>query len=156
MTEIETTQKKNEYQFPVNEYNEYAAPVNEYDKYGAPVNEQDEKQDPVYEYDEYVLTEEDIILKEFNTRYSKKGANVAIALVVAAFSTGTIIMSQKWVPYEPTTTTTTTTTTTITTTTTSTTTNTTTSTMTLPESDPDQVRYSLSKILCQQILEVKT
>ena len=138
MTETETTQKKNEYQFPVNEYTEYAAPVNEYEKYGAPVNEQDEKPDLVNEYEEYILTEEDIILKELNTRYNTKGAYVALALVTAALTTGIIIMSQRWVPHEPTTTTTTTTTTA----TTSTTTTTTTSTMTLPESDSDQVRDS--------------
>ena len=71
MTETETTKKKNEYQYPVNEYDEYDTPVNEYDKYGAFVNEQ-EKRDSDYVYDEYVLTEEDIILKELNTRYKLK------------------------------------------------------------------------------------
>ena len=55
MTDTETTKKKTEYQYPVNEYNEYneprsKAPGQEYDKYGA----------PEYEYDEYELTEEDI------------------------------------------------------------------------------------------------
>ena len=132
MTETETSKKETEYQYPVNECNEYddpetEAPVQEYDKYGA----------PEYQYDKYELTEEDIILKELNTRYSKKGAYVALALVAAAFTTGTIIMSQKWVPQEITTTTSTTTTTAITTTST-----------TLPERDPDQVRDSKSiKIL---------
>ena len=124
MTETETTEKKNVYHYPVNEYDEYEASV----------NEQDEKRDSVYVYDEYVLTEEDIILQELNTRYKLKGAYVALALVTAAFATGTIIMSQKWVPHERTTTTTTTVTTTTTTTTTLTT--------TLPESNPDQVRDS--------------
>ena len=74
MTETKTTKKKTEYQYPVNEYNEYnksrSEPTGqEYDKYGA----------PEYEYDEYELTVEDIILKELNSRYSKKGACVVLA-----------------------------------------------------------------------------
>ena len=99
MTETGTSKKETEYQYPVNEYNEYEAP--EYEKYGAAVSGLDEKPAPEYEYDEYELTEEDVILKELNMRYSKKGAYLALALVATAFTTGTIIMSQKWVPHKP-------------------------------------------------------
>ena len=139
MTQTETTDKKNVYHYPVNEYDEYGVSVNEQDGKRDSVNvydEYDKKRDSEYVYDEYVLTEEDIILQELNTRYKLKGAYVALALVTAAFSTGTIIMSQKWAPPERTSTTTTTVTTSMTTTTT------TTLTTTLPESNPDQVRDS--------------
>ena len=126
MTEIETSKKKDDYpvyQYPVSID---GSSVNEYDKY-----DDSEKRAPVYDYDQYELTKEDIILRELNAKYSKKGAYLVLALLAMGFSTTMIVMSQKWVPIEPTTTTTNTTTTTTTTTTTSST--------TLPPVDPDQV-----------------
>ena len=79
------------------------------------------------EYDQYERTEEDDILWDMNTKYSKKGAYVALGLVTAGFSIAAIIMSQKWVPYRP-----------IIIPTTATTTSTTSTTT--PPADPDQVK----------------
>ena len=100
---------------------EKSAKKHNYDDYGASVND----------YTEYNFTEEDEVLSDMNMKYSKKGAYVALSLVTVGFCSIAIIMSQQWVPHEPTTTTTSTTTTTTTTTTTSTTSS--------PPADPDQV-----------------
>ena len=52
-------------------------------------------------YARYKLSKEDKILSEMNTKYSTKGAYVALGLVTAGFSTAAIVMSQKWAPNKP-------------------------------------------------------
>ena len=75
----------------VHTMSESEIPTEKYEQYGTHENV----------YARYELSEEDQILRDMNTKYSTKGAWVALGLVTAGFSTAAIVMSQKWVPNKP-------------------------------------------------------